>query len=261
MLNYLENISHVNQALIATLFTYFMTMIGAAFVIFFKNTNKNLLDSMLGISAGVMIASSFFSLLNPAIEMSINLNLKVYLVITIGFLLGGLLLYIGDKIFDKVSNAGKESKRSLMLMSSITLHNIPEGMAVGVAFGSLAYNLEGATFISACALAIGIGIQNLPEGASVSLPLRMSGMSRKKSFFLGQISGIVEPISGVIGALLVLRVRILLPYLLAFAAGAMIYVVVEELIPESQMNKNKSLMAIFTLIGFTIMMLLDVCLG
>jgi Predicted divalent heavy-metal cations transporter len=148
-----------------------------------------------------------------------------------------------------------------MLVSSITLHNIPEGLAVGVAFGSIAYDLSGATLASACLLALGIGIQNFPEGTSVSVPLRREGLSRKKSFLIGQLSGIVEPISGVIGALLVLKIRMMLPFLLSFAAGAMIYVVVEEMIPESQTNEKKDLMAIFTLIGFSIMMILDVSLG
>ena len=220
--------------------------------------NKNFLDAMLGFAAGIMIAASFFSLILPAIDMSNNLKLIPWLVISIGFLGGGLLLFIGDKLFDKFSST---NKRTIMLMFSITLHNIPEGMAIGVAFGSLFYGLDGATIASAWMLALGIGIQNFPEGSAISIPLRRDGYSRKKSFFLGQISGIVEPISGVIGALLVLKMRYILPYLLSFAAGAMIYVVVEELIPESQTNKKKEIMALFTLIGFTIMMILDLALS
>lgn len=266
MLGYLEELNHTTQALIATLFTYGMTIIGAAFVIFFKKINKNFMDAMLGFSAGVMIAASFFSLLSPAIDMASNLEMIPWLIVLIGFMGGGLLLFVGDKIFEYITNKNNKKintgyKRSLMLVSSITLHNIPEGAAVGVAFGSLAYGLDGATFLSACLLALGIGIQNLPEGASVSIPLRREGISRKKAFFYGQISGIVEPIAGFLGALLVLKIRILLPFLLAFAAGAMIYVVVEELIPESQSNKNKNIMAIFTLIGFSLMMILDVGLS
>lgn len=264
MLEYLESINHVYQALIATLFTWGVTMLGSAIVIFFKKIKKGIMDAMLGLAAGVMISASFFSLLSPAIEMAENLKMIPWLVVLIGFMLGGLLLFIGDKLFDYFTNKNKSKKsikRSLMLISSITLHNIPEGMAVGVAFGSLAYGLEGATFLSACLLAFGIAIQNFPEGTAVSVPLRREGFSRKKAFFYGQLSGVVEPISGIIGALLVLKIRVLLPFLLAFAAGAMIYVVVEELIPESQTNEKKNLMALFTLIGFSIMMILDVGLG
>ena len=258
MINYIFNLNYIIQALLATLFTYFITALGASIVLFIKKLNKNFLDAMLGFAAGIMIAASFFSLILPAIDMSNNLKLIPWLVISIGFLGGGLLLFIGDKLFDKFSST---NKRTIMLMFSITLHNIPEGMAIGVAFGSLFYGLDGATIASAWMLALGIGIQNFPEGSAISIPLRRDGYSRKKSFFLGQISGIVEPISGVIGALLVLKMRYILPYLLSFAAGAMIYVVVEELIPESQTNKKKEIMALFTLIGFTIMMILDLALS
>lgn len=267
MINYLSNLDHTIQALIATLFTWGVTAIGASIVFFFKKVNKNVMDAMLGFSAGVMIAASFWSLLSPSIEMAENLNMTAWLVAFLGFFSGGLLLFIGDKIFlifdKKMKKVKKKSsfKRSLMLIVSITLHNIPEGLAVGVAFGSLKYGLDGVTLGSCSLLALGIGLQNFPEGTAVSVPLRREGMSRKKSFFVGQLSGIVEPISGVIGALLVLKVRLLLPFLLAFAAGAMIYVVIEELIPESQTNKRKDLMALFSLIGFSIMMILDVALG
>ena len=224
------------------------------------------MDAMLGVAAGVMIAASFFSLLSPAMEMAKVLHLTVWVVCLIGVLSGAVLLFLGDKIFDiiekkkKITNSSS-FKRCLMLITSITLHNIPEGLAVGVAFGSLFYGLEGATTTTACMLALGIGLQNFPEGMAVSLPLRREGMSRKKAFFYGQLSGFAEPIAGVIGAILVIKVRTLLPYLLAFAAGAMIYVVVEELIPESQTNKKKDLMAFFTLIGFSIMMIMDIALG
>lgn len=262
MINFFINLSPVIQALIATIFTWGVTALGASLVFFFKKINKNVLDAMLGIAAGVMIAASFWSLLSPAIEMADNLKLNTIIIVVAGFLCGGLLLFSSDRIFEKFSHhTNNKVKRSIMLISSITIHNIPEGIAVGVAFGSVLYNLDGATLLSACLLALGIGIQNFPEGTAVSVPLRRDGMSRKKAFFYGQLSGIVEPISSVIGVLLVIKIRYLLPFLLAFAAGAMIYVVVEELIPESQTNENKDIMAFCTLIGFCIMMSLDVLLG
>ena len=260
---FIFKLNPILQALIATIFTWSITAFGAALVYFFKKIKKNILDSMLGISAGVMIAASFWSLLSPAITMADKLQMNTMLIVTLGFLSGGLLLFIGDKVMDKLQNKKgiTTNKRVLMLITSITLHNIPEGLAVGVAFGSTLYGLDGATLMSAWTLALGIGIQNFPEGTAVSVPLRREGFSRNKAFFYGQLSGIVEPISGVIGAILVLKMRLILPFLLAFAAGAMIYVVVEELIPESQTNKSKDLMAMFTLVGFSIMMLLDVLLG
>lgn len=270
MISFFSNLSPVIQALFATLFTWGVTALGAAIVFFFKKVNKSVLDAMLGFAAGVMIAASVWSLIIPGIEMAEQLNMIPWLIIALGFLSGGLLLFLGDKIYDfyekkhpkkRTENKSSSFKRCLMLVFSITLHNIPEGLAVGVAFGSLAYGLNGTTLIAAITLAIGIGLQNFPEGSAVSLPLRREGYSRKKAFFYGQISGVVEPIAGVLGALLVLKIQYLLPFLLAFAAGAMIYVVVEELIPESQTNKKKDLMAIFTLIGFSIMMILDVALG
>ena len=249
MLEWFSSLNYVIQALIATIFTWTVTALGASIVFLFKKINKSIMDAMLGFAAGVMISASFWSLLSPSIEMSKTLNLNPWLIASIGFILGGLLLFIGDKIFDRLEknknkNEKNKMKRCMMLIFSITLHNIPEGLAVGVAFGSIAYGLVGAT-----------------ESAAISIPLRREGMSRKKAFFYGQLSGIVEPISGVIGALIVLKIRFLLPFLLAFAAGAMIYVVVEELIPESQTNKKKELMALFTLIGFIVMMILDVALG
>lgn len=263
MINWFINLSPTIQALLATMFTWGVTMLGASIVLFFKKINKNIMDAMLGFAGGVMIAASFWSLLAPSIEMAESLNMTAWLVAFLGFFSGGVLLFIGDKIFDfysKKSNLNKY-KRITMLISSITLHNIPEGLVVGVAFGSLAYNLEGTTLLSACLLALGIGLQNFPEGTAVSVPLRREGISRKKSFILGSLSGIVEPISGVIGAILAMKIRTILPFLLAFAAGAMIYVVVEEIVPESQTNKRKDLMALFTLVGFSIMMILDVALG
>lgn len=268
MFDFIVSLNPVLQALLATLFTWSITALGAALVYFFKKINKTLMDGMLGFAGGVMIAASFFSLITPAIDMSISLNLIPWLVVFLGFFFGGFLLFIGDKIYDwydkksiNCSSPKRSLKRCFMLICSITLHNIPEGMAVGVAFGSVVYGIDGATLAAAWTLALGIGLQNFPEGTAVSMPLRREGFSLNKSFFLGQLSGIVEPIAGVIGALLVIKIRILLPFLLSFAAGAMIYVVVCELIPESQTNKKKDLMALFTLIGFSVMMILDIGLG
>ena len=253
------NISPIILAFIATLFTWFITLLGSAIVYLFKKVNKNILDCMLSLSAGVMIAASFFSLISPSIVMSESLNMNKILFPAIGFLCGGLLIFFMDKIFSKkISN---KSKRCLMLILSITLHNIPEGLAIGVAFGSIIYHLDGVTIASAIGLAIGIGIQNFPEGAAVSIPLRREGMSRTKAFIYGGLSAIVEPISGVIGAILVLKIRYILPFLLTFAAGAMIYVVIKELIPECETNDNKGLITFISLIGFTIMMVLDVLLA
>ena len=259
MFEWFINLNYIYQALIATLFTYFVTALGASIVFFFKRISKNVMDAMLGFAAGVMTAASYFSLLSPAIDASTELNLTPWLITFIGFFSGGLLLFIADKVFNKLLS--KNNKRVLMLISSITIHNIPEGLAVGIAFGSVFFGINGATTISAVMLAIGIGLQNFPEGSAVSIPLLREGISRKKAFFYGQLSAVVEPIFGVLGAILVLKVRILLPFFLSFAAGAMIYVVVSELIPESQSNKKKELMAIFTIIGFSVMMILDVALG
>jgi len=266
MLDNLINLSPVVLSLFATLFTWLVTLLGASIVFFFKKPNRTLMDAMLGFAAGVMIAASFWSLLGPGISLAESLGKQAYIVASVGFMSGGILLYIGDKIckhlMKKYKSDKKESfKRSIMLITSITLHNIPEGLAVGVAFASLYFSKTEATLLSAIILAVGIGLQNFPEGSAISLPLRRDGHSRSKSFFYGQISGIVEPISGVIGALLVTKIQNILPFFLCFAAGAMIYVVVEELIPESQTNKCKDLMALFTLIGFTVMMVLDVALG
>ena len=265
MVNFMESInmmSPILMAFLATLGTWFITLLGAAIVFFFKKVNKNILDCMLSISSGVMIAASFWSLLSPAIDMANNLGMNKVIIPSIGFICGGLLILLMDTFFTKRNKEiSDKKKRCLMLISSITLHNIPEGLAVGVAFGSVLYNIEGANIMSAIGLAIGIGIQNFPEGVAVSVPLRREGMSRKKAFFYGQLSGLVEPIAGLIGALLVLKIRIILPFLLAFAAGAMIYVVISELIPECEANDNKGLISMFSLIGFTIMMVLDVLLA
>lgn len=268
MFLWFTNLPYPIQALIAAMFTWAITSMGATVVFLFKKVNKNILDAMLGFAAGVMVAATFFSLLSPSIEMAESLNMIPWLVVSLGFLSGGLLLFLGDKLFEflmhkknKNSNDTNSLKRAVMLISSMTLHNIPEGMAIGVAFGSIIYGIEGATVSAALMLAIGIGIQNFPEGTAVALPLRREGMSRSKAFLFGCLSGIVEPISAVIGAILVLKVQFLLPVLLAFAGGAMIYVVVQELIPESQTNKKKDLMALFTILGFIVMMIFDVALG
>lgn len=270
MLSFFAELSHPIQALLATLCTWGLTALGAGLVFFFKTIHKNIMDAMLGFAAGVMVAASFWSLLSPAIELAEELFTTSWFPVSLGFLCGGMLLFLGDKIFNywtersqKVQDLSSTSslKRCWMLIFSITLHNIPEGLAVGVAFASLAYGLDGASLPAACLLALGIGIQNLPEGTAVSVPLRREGFSRKKAFFFGQLSGLVEPIAGLAGALLALKARILLPFLLSFAAGAMIYVVVQELIPESQSNERKEVMALFTLVGFSVMMILDVALG
>ena len=252
MINILNNLNPIILAFLATIFTFLITSLGASIVFIFKNIKKDIMDICLSISAGIMLSASFFSLINPSIELSNKLNISLIFVF-IGFILGGLLILVGNKIY----NNNKTSN----LIFSITLHNIPEGLAIGVAFGSILYNLEGATLSSAFILALGIGIQNFPEGSAISLPLRRNGLSRKKSFLIGSLSGIVEPISGIIGCLLALQVQYILPFLLSFAAGAMIYVVIIELIPESQTNEKKDLMALFSIIGFTIMMILDVMLG
>lgn len=270
MADWFTGLNPVLQALVATLFTWFVTALGAALVFFFKTINRKVLDGMLGFAAGVMIAASYWSLLAPAIEMAEESSLPAWVPATTGFLLGGLFLYIADKIIphlhlgfpmDEAEGPKTSWHRSILLVLAITLHNIPEGLAVGVAFGALASDLPSANLAGAIALAIGIGIQNFPEGAAVSVPLRREGFSRLRSFWYGQASGIVEPIAGVLGAASVIFIKPILPYALAFAAGAMIYVVVEELIPESQLEKNTDVATIGAMVGFAVMMTLDVALG
>ena len=269
-MSFMENISPVMQALVATGFTWFVTALGASLVFFFKTINRKVLDSMLGFAAGVMIAASFWSLLAPAIEMSEEAGNLPWLAPLIGFLSGCAFLKLADSILphlhigmpmEKAEGVKTSWKRSILLVTAITLHNIPEGLAVGVAFGAVAAGIPSAAMAGAVALAIGIGLQNFPEGAAVSIPLRREGLSRLKSFWFGQLSGIVEPFAGVIGAVAVLSMRPLLPYALSFAAGAMIYVVVEELIPEAQSSGNSDFATIGTVLGFAIMMVLDVALG
>ena len=260
-------------AFVATLGTWFITALGSATVLFIKRPDKNLLNLMLGFSAGVMIAASFWSLLQPAIERAEKtLTVPSYFVVTVGFLFGAVFIWFSDRAvsyaFNRTNKSGnidnKRLNRVIMLILSITLHNIPEGLAVGVAFGLLKNgNYSPEALMGAVSIAIGIGLQNFPEGAAVSMPLRREGYSRTKSFLFGQASAIVEPIAGVLGAVLVSTIETILPFALSFAAGAMIIVAVHELIPECQENQNEqpyqATMGIIS--GFAIMMLLDVMLG
>ncbi|MCI5162509.1 MAG: ZIP family metal transporter [Candidatus Electrothrix sp. AX5] len=271
MIDFIQQLDPVMQAFLATLFTWAVTAAGAAVVFFTKTVNQKFMDAMLGFAAGVMIAASFWSLLSPGLEMAEQLGHTPWLTAVIGFMGGGIFMRLIDYFLPhlhpgldlKNSEGVKTSwQRSTLLVLAITLHNIPEGLAIGVAFGAVAAGLPSATIGGAVALAIGIGIQNFPEGAVVAMPLRREGMSKRKSFFLGQASGLVEPIAGVIGALFVLKMQPILPYALCFAAGAMIFVVVEELIPESQqIEANIDMVTMMTMIGFSIMMVLDVALG
>jgi ZIP family zinc transporter len=271
MIDFLQHCGPVTQALLATLFTWGVTAAGSGLVFFTKDVKPKIMDSMLGFAAGVMIAASFWSLLAPGIEMAEQMGQIPWLTAVIGFMSGGIFMRLTDRLLPHLhlgldashSEGIKTSwQRSTLLVLAITLHNIPEGLAVGVAFGAVAANLSSATIGGAIALAIGIGLQNFPEGAAVSLPLRREGMSRRKSFLMGQASGIVEPIAGVIGAAFVLHMQSILPYARCFAAGAMIFVVVEELIPESQRNESHiDVVTMSTMTGFAVMMLLDVALG
>ncbi len=270
MIKFLSNFNPITQALFATIFTGILTALGASTVFFVKSVNKKLLDTMLGFAAGVMIAASYWSLLAPAIEMSKGSNIPSWIPAAVGFIGGGIVLRIIDKILPHlhIGYPIKEAEgvktnweRSLLLILAITIHNFPEGLAVGVAFGAAASGLPSATIAGAVALAIGIGIQNFPEGLAISMPLRKEGISRFKSFWYGQLSGIVEPVAGVIGAFFVIIARTTLPYMLAFAAGAMIFVVVEEVVPESQYSGNTDLATMGAMVGFTVMMILDVAFG
>lgn len=252
------------QALLATLFTWLITALGAAVVVFTRKIRPTLMDAMLGFGAGVMLASSFWSLLSPSLDMAAAMQQLPWLVACIGFLCGGTLLMSGDALLIRLlpKAAMTDSRRRCwMLVTSITLHNIPEGLAIGVAFGALTFESTPAALLGAWMLALGIGLQNFPEGAAVSLPLRREGISRGKAFFLGQLSALVEPIAGVLGALLAMSVKQVLPFMLSFAAGAMVSVVVAELVPESQRNPRRNLITLATLLGFALMMVLDVALG
>ncbi len=266
-----QQLSPVAQTLLATLFTWGVTAAGASLVFFVPVVRRRLLDAMLGFAAGVMIAASFWSLLAPGIEMAAELGLTPWLTAVTGFLGGGVFMRLTDRFLphlhpglrrDQSEGVKTSWQRSTLLVLAITLHNIPEGLAVGVAFGAVSAGLPSATLGGAIALALGIGIQNFPEGTAVSLPLCREGMAKGRSFLLGQASGMVEPVAGLIGVLFVTHMQSVLPYALCFAAGAMIFVVVEELIPESQrINAHIDLVTMATLAGFAVMMVLDVALG
>lgn len=270
MINTFQNLNPAIQAFIATFFTWGMTALGAAMVFMARDISRRFLDCMLGFAGGVMIAASFWSLLVPAIEMSRGMDITPWFPAAAGFLMGGVFLSGIDKVLphlhsgftmEEAEGIKTSWRRSTLLVLAITLHNIPEGLAVGIAFGALATGFPSATFTAAIALAVGIGIQNFPEGLAVSLPLRAEGMSRLRSFWYGQFSGIVEPVAAVIGAMAVIIAKPILPYALGFAAGAMIFVVVEEVVPESQRNGNTDLATWGALIGFAVMMVLDVAFG
>lgn len=261
------------QALLGGLFTWGVTALGAALVFFTKKVNYTVLDTMMGFAAGVMIAASVWSLIIPSIDMAEAQGVISWMPAVIGFLGGGVFLRICDQYLPHLHIGLPKSeaegiptswRRSTLLVLAITLHNIPEGLAIGVLFGAAATGVDPtgtATVAAAITLAIGIGIQNFPEGTAVSMPLRRDGLSRRKSFWYGQLSGAVEPVSAVVGAAAVIFIQPILPYALAFAAGAMIYVVIEELIPESQQHGNTDIATLGTMIGFCVMMVLDVALG
>jgi ZIP family zinc transporter len=268
LIKYLEGIDPILAAFYATMFTWLVTAAGASLVFFFKTMNRAVLDGMLGFTGGVMVAASYWSLLAPAIEMSEGEGFTKVIPAASGFLMGALFLFALDKTLPHLHINFKETEgikspwqRTTLLVLAITLHNIPEGLAVGVLFGGVAAGIPEASIAGAVTLAIGIGIQNFPEGIAVSMPLRRMGMSRKKSFMYGQSSAIVEPIAGVLGAVAVTFFTPILPYALAFAAGAMIFVVVEEVIPETQQDKNTDIATLGFIAGFIVMMMLDVALG
>lgn len=267
---YFESIDPVLAAFYATLFTWGLTAAGASLVFFFKTANRAVLDGMLGFTGGVMVAASFWSLLAPGIEMSPGEGFVKVIPAAVGFLLGALFLFALDKVLPHLHINFKESEaegiktpwhRTTLLTLAITLHNIPEGLAVGVLFGGVAAGFDGATIGGAVALALGIGLQNFPEGFAVAMPLRRQGLSRKKSFMYGQASALVEPIAAVLGAWAMMTFQPILPYALAFAAGAMIFVVVEEVIPETQQDQHTDIATMGFIGGFIIMMTLDVGLG
>lgn len=269
-MEYFATLNPVMQAFLATLFTWSVTALGAALVFFTRAINQKVFDGMLGMAAGVMIAASFWSLLAPAIEMSEQMGGSKWFPAVVGFLCGGAFLWGTDKVLphlhpglreDEAEGIHTSWRRCTLLVSAITLHNIPEGLAIGVAFGAVSQGVPGATLGAAVALALGIGLQNFPEGTAVAMPLRREGMGRFKSFMYGQASGAVEPIAGIVGAAAVILMRPLLPYALAFAAGAMIFVVAEELIPEAQREGDTDLPTVGVMVGFAIMMTLDVALG
>lgn len=251
------------QGLLATLFTYSITILGASLVFFFRSVNQKVMDVMMGFAAGVMIAASYWSLLNPAIELSEALDRNPVFHAAAGFVCGGAFIMLSDLVLSGKKcwkEKGENWLRCILVTTAVTMHNIPEGLAVGVAFGCVAVGDKGTSLIGAVMLAIGIGIQNFPEGTCVAMPLRREGMTRWKSFLIGQFSGLVEPVAGVIGVLFALKVQLILPFVLSFSAGAMISVVCSELIPES-FKDNKNLATIGVMAGFVVMMVLDVLLG
>ncbi len=261
------DLSPILQSLLATSFTWFVTAVGAALVFLLKGMNRKIFDGMLGFAAGVMLAASYWSLLSPAIELSAKQELIPWIPVAIGFLLGGIFIKVIDKIIPHIhpnlppgdiEGPKTKLKKDNLLVLAITIHNIPEGLAIGVAFGAASLDLPEATLGAAISLAIGIGLQNLPEGFAVSMPLKQGGYSSQKSFFYGQLSASVEPVAGVLGALFVFIAQPLLPYILSFAAGAMIFVVAEEVIPESHRRGNIDFATLFLLFGFVLMMILDV---
>jgi len=269
-MDFLQPLHPVVQALLGTMFTWGVTALGAAAVFFRREPSRQLLDTALGFAAGVMIAASYWSLLAPALEMAEGGRLPSWAPVAIGFLAGAVALRGVDLVLphlhlglpmSEAEGVKTSWRRSTLLVLAITLHNIPEGLAVGVAFGAAAAGLPAATLTGAIALAVGIGLQNCPEGMAVSMPLRREGMSRLKSFWYGQLSGMVEPVAGVVGAVAVIASRALLPYALSFAAGAMIFVVFEQVIPEAQYSGNAHLATMGGMVGFTVMMVLDVALG
>ncbi len=264
-LSELLTLSPLLQALLATLLTWGVTALGAALVLFARKAHPLLMDALLAFGAGVMLASSYFSLLAPAIDFAVGQGQLPWLVTAAGFLCGGIVLLLADHIMQRYPPEGVwatgSHRRSILLISSITLHNIPEGLAIGVSFGALAVGATPAALTAAWMLAIGIALQNFPEGAAVSLPLRREGMSRRRAFFFGQLSGVVEPVAGVLGCLLAVYVQSVLPFALAFAAGAMVVVVIAELVPESQRSLRPAWMTLATMAGFAVMMILDVALG
>lgn len=269
--SFLKSIDPVYAALIATTFTWLVTAAGASLVFFFKTLHRGILDGMLGFTGGVMVAASFWSLLNPAIEMSEKLYPTMsWMPAAVGFFAGAMFLFVLDKKLphlhinfgdNETEGVKTQLHKTTLLVLAITLHNIPEGLAIGVLFGAASLGIDGATYTSAIALTIGIGIQNFPEGFAVAMPLRRAGASRWKSFHYGQLSAIVEPVAGVVGAMAVIYMQPLLPFALAFAAGAMIFVVVEEVIPETQRDKYTDVAVLGFIGGFLVMMILDVALG
>lgn len=270
IIEYFKSIPPIQAALMATVFTWLLTAAGASLVFFFRTMHRGVLDGMLGFTGGVMIAASYWSLLAPAIEMAESRGDIGWVPAAVGFACGALFLFGLDKLlphlhlnFNRQEAEGPSTNwhRTTLLVLAITLHNIPEGLAVGVLFGGVAAGFDGATIGGAVALAIGIGIQNFPEGLAVSMPLRRQGISRFKSFWYGQMSAIVEPFAGVAGAAAVLFFEPILPYALAFAAGAMIYVVIEEVVPETQQDKYTDVATLGFIGGFLVMMVLDVALG